>query len=41
VVTVQGDPGIGKSRLVKEIQRPVVENKGFVAVYITAGQFEI
>jgi osomolarity two-component system sensor histidine kinase CHK1 len=33
VVTVQGDPGIGKSRLVKEIQRPVVENKGFVLIY--------
>ena len=29
VVMVQGDPGIGKSRLIKEMQQPVVENKGF------------
>ena len=36
VVTVHGDPGVGKSRLIKEIQRPVVENKGF----FTTGKFD-
>lgn len=30
MVTVQGSSGVGKSRLVNEIQKPVVENKGFV-----------
>jgi osomolarity two-component system sensor histidine kinase CHK1 len=30
MVTVQGSSGVGKSRLVNELQRPVVENKGFV-----------
>jgi osomolarity two-component system sensor histidine kinase CHK1 len=33
MVTVQGGSGIGKSRLVNEIQRPVVENKGWVAPF--------
>lgn len=28
IVTIQGNSGIGKSRLVNEIQRPVVEKKG-------------
>lgn len=29
IVTIQGNSGIGKSRLVNEIQRPVVEKKGY------------
>ncbi|KAI5781237.1 hypothetical protein EDC01DRAFT_779090 [Geopyxis carbonaria] len=36
MVTIQGPSGIGKSRLVNEIQRPVVEKKGF----FTSGKFE-
>ncbi|KAA8904409.1 hypothetical protein FN846DRAFT_779701 [Sphaerosporella brunnea] len=36
LVTVRGGSGIGKSRLVNEIQRPVVENKGF----FTASKFD-
>lgn len=29
IVTIQGSSGVGKSRLVNEIQRPVVEKKGY------------
>ena len=36
LVTVQGGSGVGKSRLVNEIQRPVVENKGFVVLLLSS-----
>lgn len=36
MVMLTGSSGIGKSRLVNEIQRPVVENKG----YFTTGKFD-
>ncbi len=33
---ISGLPGIGKTRLIQELQRPLVENKG----YFTAGKFD-
>lgn len=36
MVVVRGGSGVGKSRLVNEIQRPVAENRG----YFTAGKFD-
>lgn len=36
MVMVRGGSGVGKSRLVNEIQRPVAENKG----YFTSGKFD-
>ncbi|TGZ80051.1 hypothetical protein EX30DRAFT_308148 [Ascodesmis nigricans] len=38
IVMIQGPSGVGKSRLVNEIQRPVVEKKGYV--FFTSGKFD-